>query len=73
MGLFTRATTPDVAASAEDRWEHARQEEVAYQRLVADWQPTKKAGAGATPGRASRGPSVWPAARRASKPQEPAL
>lgn len=29
MGLFTRATTPDVAASAEDRWEHARQEEVA--------------------------------------------
>jgi transposase len=44
--------------------ELALQAEVAYRRLVADWQPAKKRGAGATPGRAFRGPSSRPAARR---------
>jgi transposase len=47
--------------------ELARQAELAYRRLVADWQasgPSKKVGAGATPGRASRGPSKGQAARQ---------
>jgi transposase len=46
--------------------ELARQAETAYRRLVADWQPKK--GAGATPGRASHGPSERPAARQGSAP-----
>jgi transposase len=53
--------------------ELARQAEVAYQRTVADWQANKgKKGAGATPGRASRGPSSGQAARQGSAP-DPAL
>jgi hypothetical protein len=53
--------------------ELAAQQEAAYRRLVADWQPRgKKAGAGATPGRASQGPQR-PAARQTSKPQRSAL
>jgi len=50
--------------------ELARQAETAYRRLVADWQP--KVSAGATPGRASRGPSSGQAARQDKAP-EPAL
>ena len=55
--------------------ELARQAELAYQRSVRDWQVTTatKAGAGATPGRASQRPSKWQAARQTSKPQQPAL
>jgi len=43
--------------------EHA---EVAYRRLVADWTASgpAKAGASATPGRASQGPSKGHAARQ---------
>jgi transposase len=53
--------------------ELAAQQELAYRRLVADWQQSgKKAGAGATPGRASQG-RQRPAARQTSKPQRPAL
>jgi transposase len=50
--------------------ELARQAEGAYRRTVADWQKTqaKKKGAGATPGRASRGPSSGQAARRVQAP-----
>lgn len=45
--------------------ELAAQAETAYQRLMADWQPAKKkAGAGATPGRASQRPSKGKAARQ---------
>ena len=46
--------------------ELARQAEVAYRRLVADWQATgpAKEGAGATPGRAFRGPSRGQDARQ---------
>jgi len=43
------------------------QHEAAYRRLVADWQasrPSRKAGAGATPGRASQRPSRGKAARQ---------
>jgi transposase len=42
------------------------QAELAYRRLVADWQASSpaKVGAGATPGRASRGPSKGQAARQ---------
>ena len=43
------------------------QAEVAYRRLVADWQASgPKAGAGATPERASQRPSKGKAARQAS-------
>ena len=43
------------------------QAEAAYQRLVADWKSTRpKAGAGATPERASTGPSEGKAARQAT-------
>jgi transposase len=45
--------------------ELAAQHEAAYLRLINDWQPTgKKAGAGATPGRASARPSKRQAARQ---------
>jgi hypothetical protein len=44
----------------------SRQAEQAYRRLVKDWQATApKAGAGATPGRASQRPSKGKAARQA--------
>jgi transposase len=52
--------------------ELTEQFELAYRRLVEDWQPRKKRGAGATPGRAFRGPSSGQAARQGSAP-EPAL
>ena len=47
--------------------ELSRQAEAAYRRLVDDWQATgpKKAGASATPGRASQRPSKGKAARQA--------
>jgi transposase len=45
----------------------AQQAEAAYQRLVADWQASgPKAGAGATPERASQRPSKGKAARQAT-------
>jgi hypothetical protein len=44
--------------------ELAAQSETAYRRLVADWQPVNKAGAGATPGRASQGSSKGQVARQ---------
>jgi transposase len=47
----------------------AEQAERAYERLVADWTASRrKAGAGATPGRASYGPSKGQAARQAECP-----
>jgi transposase len=51
--------------------ELSRQAEAAYRRLVSDWKATgpAKAGAGATPGRASQRPSKGKAARQANKPQ----
>jgi transposase len=47
--------------------ELSRQAEAAYRRLVNDWQAARppKAGAGATPGRASQRPSKGKAARQA--------
>jgi hypothetical protein len=54
--------------------ELARQAEIAYRRLVADWQAAgPKKGAGATAGRASSRPSMRQAARQTSKPQQSAL
>ena len=51
----------------------SEQGEIAYRRLTANWRPRpKKTGAGATPGRASFGPSSGHAARQGSAP-EPAL
>jgi hypothetical protein len=52
--------------------ELASQQEVAYRRLVADWQRGRKAGAGATPGHASQRPSKGKAARQKPAP-DPAL
>ena len=53
--------------------ELALQAEVAYQRLVTDWQRSRpKQGAGATPGRASSRPSKRQAARQGTAPR-PAL
>jgi hypothetical protein len=54
--------------------ELSRQAETAYRRLISDWTASGpgKAGAGATPGRASQRPSKGNAARQTSKPQ-PAL
>lgn len=48
----------------------AAQAEAAYRRSVPDWQRTqaKTKGAGATPGRASRGPSSGQAARQVQAP-----
>jgi transposase len=50
----------------------ASQAEAAYKRTVADWQRTQakrtKQGAGATPGRASNGPSSGQAARQDKAP-----
>jgi transposase len=55
------------AAMRKAERELARQGEVAYKRTVADWQAQRK-GAGATPGRASQGPSSGQAARQGSAP-----
>ncbi len=49
----------------------AAQAEIAYRRLVQDWQPAIKS-AGAAPGRATRGPSNGQAARQDTAPR-PAL
>src|SRR5438270_5771785 len=51
--------------------ELAAQAEIAYRRLVQDWQPAIK-GTSAAPGRASRGPSSGQAARQETAPP-PAL
>ncbi|MCA1698852.1 MAG: hypothetical protein LC790_08125, partial [Actinobacteria bacterium] len=50
----------------------AAQAELAYRRLVKDWQPAINKGAGAAPGRASRRPSSGQAARQETAPP-PAL
>ena len=58
------------AAMREAERELAAQAEAAYRRTVSDWQATqaKRKGAGATPGRASSGPSSGQAARRVQAP-----
>ena len=50
----------------------AAQAELAYRRLVQDWQPTTQKGTGAAPGRAPRRPSSGQAARQQTAPT-PAL
>jgi transposase len=50
----------------------AAQAELAYRRLVRDWQPAINKGTGAAPGRASRRPSSGQAARQETAPP-PAL
>jgi transposase len=52
--------------------ELAAQAELAYRRLVQDWQPAINKGTGAAPGRASCGPSSGQAARQETAPP-PAL
>jgi transposase len=61
----------NIAIRSAER-ELALQAQRAYERTVADWQ-ANKAGAGATPGRASQTPSSGTAARQTSKPQRSAL
>ncbi len=62
------------AAMREAERAAAEQAEAAYKRTVADWQATQanRKGAGATPGRASSGPSSGQAARQGEAPS-PAL
>ena len=62
------------ATSEQHRRERelAAQAEVAYRRLIQDWTPAIKRGAGAAPGRASCGPSSGQAARQDTAPR-PAL
>ena len=70
----TRASRPEPGqrgrGCARQSSELAAQAEAAYRRTVADWQRTeaKRKGAGATPGRASRGPSSGQAARQVQAP-----
>ena len=52
--------------------ELAAQAELAYRRLVQDWQPAINKGTGAAPGRASCRPSSGQAARQETAP-DPAL
>jgi hypothetical protein len=66
----TRSSAPGAGTAkqhaAQER-QLAEQAELAYRRLIADWKaagPTDKAGAGATPGRASQKPSRGKAARQ---------
>jgi transposase len=83
--LEVRAGAPTLRGTNTGTWatrqkmreaerELARQAEAAYKRTIADWQRTQatKKGAGATPGRASRGPSSGQAARQDTAPR-PAL
>ena len=63
-------STNDAMRNAER--ELALQAQRAYERTITDRQATK-AGAGATPGRASSRPSMRQAARQTSKPQRSAL
>jgi transposase len=62
---------PSLKAQEQGEIELARQAEIAYRRLVSDWQQSVK-GAGATPGRASSKPSERQAARQGTVP-DPAL
>jgi transposase len=62
---------PSLKAQEQGEIELARQAEIAYRRLVSDWQQSVK-GAGATPGRASSRPSERQAARQGTVP-DPAL
>ena len=66
-----RGTPPVWGGRAGDERERelALQAELAYQRLVSDWQHSRpKQGAGATPGRASSRPSERQAAERERRP-----
>jgi len=58
------------AAMRKAERELAQQAEAAYRRSIRDWHATqaKRKGAGATPGRASRGPSSGQAARQVQAP-----
>ncbi len=67
--LAIRAFAPRTVKDVER--EQATEHEAAYARLTAGWKPSrpkKKAGAGATPGRASQRPSQGTAARQATSP-----
>lgn len=61
-----RAAVGVFATSAQNRLEQelVAQAENRYQRLVRDWQPQIKQGAGVTPGRAPSKPSKGKAARQ---------
>jgi transposase len=73
-GVYTGTFVARQRMRAAER-ELAARAEAAYQRMVAEWQRTqakRSKGAGATPGRASRGPSSGQAARQDEAPS-PAL
>ena len=68
-GVYTGTFVTRQRMRAAER-ELAEQAETAYKRSVRHWHATqaKRKGAGATPGRASRGPSSGQAARQVQVP-----
>ena len=69
-GVYTGTFVTRERMRAAER-ELAAQAESAYKRMVADWQRTqakRNKGAGATPGRASRGPSSGQTTRQVQAP-----
>jgi transposase len=68
-GIYTGTFVTRQRMRAAEK-ELAQQAEAAYRRTVRDWHAAqaKKEGAGATPGRASRGPSSGQAARQVQAP-----
>ncbi len=67
-----KSGAPSLKAQKQAETELARQAEIAYRRLLEDWQPAPKKDAGATPGRASSGRLSGKQRGRASVP-DPAL
>jgi hypothetical protein len=70
QGGRTVWSTNDATRDAERAL--ALQAQRAYERTITDRRASRM-GAGATPGRASQGPSSAKAARQTSKPQQSAL
>jgi transposase len=69
-GVYTGTFVTRQRMRAAER-ELAAQAESAYKQMVAEWQRTqakRKKGAGATPGRASKGPSSGQATRQVQAP-----
>ena len=71
-GRYSGPRVHETKKEREQEREFSDQVETAYRRLVEDWQPKPKSGAGATRGRASSKPTSGKQRGRASVPN-PAL
>ena len=67
-GRYSGPRVHETKAEREQEREFSGQVETAYRRLVQDWQPKPKSGAGATRGRASSKPTSGKQRGRASVP-----